>query len=80
MKRKISKEVIDQINAGDRESSNLMEFLSANFQVLLQNTIPEFNFPEQALDVGITKKHKIIAESLNSQFGFKIFDKLMNHK
>lgn len=80
MKKKIAKEIIDQINSGERESSNLMEFLSADFQILLQNTIPEFQFPRQALDLGIVKKHKIIAENLNTQFGFKIFDKLENHK
>ena len=78
--KKIAKEIIDQINSGERESSNLMEFLSADFQTLLQNTIPEFQFPESALKVGITKKHKIIGEHLNAQFGFRIFDKLENHK
>jgi hypothetical protein len=79
MKKKIAKEIIDQINAGTKESANLMEFLSADFQLLLQNTIPEFQFPESALEIGITKKHKIIAEQLNAQFGFTIFDKLENH-
>ena len=59
--KKVAKEIIDQINSGERESSNLMEFLSADFQKILQNTVPEFKFPKQALDVGITKKHKIIA-------------------
>ncbi len=78
--KKVAKEIIDQINAGERESSNLMEFLSADFQKILQKTVPEFEFPKQALDVGITKKHKIIAENLNTQFGFKIFDKLEGHK
>lgn len=78
--KKVAKEITDQINAGERESSNLMEFLSADFQILLKNTIPEFRFPNQALDVGITKKHKIIAEKLNAQFGFKVFNKLESHK
>jgi 3-methyladenine DNA glycosylase AlkC len=78
--KKIAKEIVDQINAGTRESSNLMELLSADFQLLLQNTIPKFQFPKPALEVGITKKYKIIAEHLNAQFGFEIFDKLKNHK
>jgi len=78
--KKVAKEIIDQINSGERESSNLMEFLSADFQTLLQNTLPEFQFPQDALSVGITKKHKIIAEHLHAQFGFRIFDKLENHK
>ena len=47
--KKVAKEVIDQINAGERESSNLMEFLAADFQKILQNTVPEFNFPKQNL-------------------------------
>jgi len=29
MKKKIAQEIIDQLNSGERESSNLMEFLSA---------------------------------------------------
>ena len=78
--KKIAKEIIEQINSGERESSNLMEFLSADFQILLQNTLPEFIFPKAALDVGITKKHNIIAEHLHTQFGFAIFDKLENHQ
>lgn len=80
MKKKIAQEIIDLINAGERESSNLMELLSADFQILLQNTIPGFQFPKQALEVGVTKKHKIIAENLNYQFGFKVFDMLVGHK
>ena len=31
MKKKIAKEIIDSINTGTRESSNLMEFLSTFF-------------------------------------------------
>ena len=44
--KKISKETIDALNSGQREASNLMEFLSVDLKILLSNVLPEFNCPE----------------------------------
>lgn len=80
MQKPISKKIIDLLNSGQKESSNLMEFLAIDNKLLLNNVLPEFNCPELPKNLGITKKQQFIASELNNQFGFKIFEKLKNHK
>ncbi|GAB4162188.1 MAG: HEAT repeat domain-containing protein [Rickettsiaceae bacterium] len=76
----IAQEIIDQLNKGEREASNLMQVLAIDFRLLLKNTLPEFNCPELPRSLGITKKQKVISAHLDQQFGFNIFDKLKSHK
>jgi len=80
MKKQISLDIVNQLNKGEREASNLMEFLAIDLALLLANTIPEFDFPQLPKPLGITKKFKSVALSLHTQFGFKIFDTLSIHK
>jgi hypothetical protein len=80
MKKQIRLDIVNQLNKGAREASNLMEFLAVDLNILLENTIPEFNRPQLPQSLGITKKLKFVAVSLQAQFGFKIFDTLKGHK
>lgn len=80
MKKQISLDIVNQLNKGEKEATNLMEFLAVDLTLLLANTIPEFNFPKLPKPLGITKKFKLVAISLHTQFGFKIFDTLSIHK
>ena len=80
MKKQISLDIVNQLNKGEKEATNLMEFLAVDLTLLLANTIPEFNFPKLPKPLGITKKFKLVAISLHTQFGFKIFDTLSLHK
>ena len=80
MKKQISLDIVNQLNKGEKEATNLMEFLAVDLTLLLANTIPEFNFPKLPKPLGITKKFKLVAISLHTQFGFKIFDTLRIHK
>ncbi len=80
MKKQIPLDIVNQLNKGEKEASNLMEFLAVDLSLLLANTIPEFNFPKLPEPLGITKKFKLVATSLHGQFGFKIFDTLRIHK
>lgn len=80
MKKQISLDIVNQLNKGEKEATNLMEFLAVDLTLLLANTIPEFNFPKLPKLLGITKKFKLVAISLHTQFGFKIFDTLSIHK
>jgi 3-methyladenine DNA glycosylase AlkC len=80
MKKQISQDIVNQLNKGEKEATNLMEFLAVDLTLLLANTIPEFNFPKLPKPLGITKKFKLVAISLHTQFGFKIFDTLSIHK
>ena len=78
--KKIPQEIIDALNSGQRESSNLMEFLSVDIKLLLKNVLPEFDCPIFPIPFGVTKKHRMIGAELQKQFGFAIFEKLKTHK
>jgi len=78
--KKISKETIDALNSGQREASNLMEFLSVDLKILLSNVLPEFNCPALPASLGVTKKHRLISAELQKQFGFGIFERLKAHQ
>ncbi len=78
--KKISKETIDALNSGQREASNLMEFLSVDLKILLNNVLPEFNCPALPVSLGVTKKHRLISAELQQQFGFKMFERLKAHQ
>ncbi|MDP5083061.1 MAG: DNA alkylation repair protein [Rickettsiaceae bacterium] len=78
--KKISQEVIDALNSGQRESGNLMEFLSVDIKLLLKNVLPEFSCPIFPGNFGVTKKYRLIGTELQKQFGFEIFEKLKAHK
>ncbi len=80
MKKVISLDILNRLNKGEREAANLMEFLAIDLNVLLANIIPEFNRPELPKSLGITKRLKLVAVSLQTQFGFKIFDTLKSHR
>ena len=80
MLKNISKEVIEELNSGQRESSNLMEVLAVDIKILLNNVLPAFNFPELPTSLGITKKYKFLATKLLQQFDFQIFEIFKNHK
>ena len=56
MKKQISLDIVNQLNKGEKEATNLMEFLAVDLTLLLANTIPEFNFPKLPKPLGITKK------------------------
>jgi 3-methyladenine DNA glycosylase AlkC len=78
--KKIPQEIIDALNSGQRESSNLMEFLAVDIKLLLKNVLPEFDCPIFPIPFGVTKKHRLIGRELQKQFGFAIFEKLKTHK
>jgi 3-methyladenine DNA glycosylase AlkC len=80
MKKQIPLDIVNQLNKGEREASNLMEFLAVDLNILLENNIPEFNRPQLPQSLGVTKKLKFVAVSLQAQFGFKIFDTLKMHR
>jgi 3-methyladenine DNA glycosylase AlkC len=80
MKKEIAIDIISQLNKGERESTNLMEFLAVDLNLLLANTIPEFNCPDLPKSLGIIGRLKLAAMSLRMQFGFEIFYRLITHK
>ena len=71
MKKQISLDIVNQLNKGEKEATNLMEFLAVDLTLLLANTIPEFNFPQLSKPLSITKKFKLVAISLHTQFDLK---------
>ncbi|AZL15058.1 DNA alkylation repair protein [Rickettsiales endosymbiont of Stachyamoeba lipophora] len=74
---KIDSERLNLLNIGSIESKNLMEGLSVDLNILLSNNLPDHQtiiFPEK---MGITKKMRLVAESLYHRYGFKIFDHLL---
>jgi 3-methyladenine DNA glycosylase AlkC len=77
--KKVSEEIIQELNSGHREASNLMEALAVDVKILLYNVLPEFHFPPLPASLGITKKYRIIAAELQKQFGFKLFEGLKIH-
>jgi hypothetical protein len=77
--KKVSKEIIQELNSGQREAFNLMESLSVDIKILMNNVLPAFKFPEVPTSLGITKKYRLIAAELHKQFSFKIFASFKIH-
>jgi 3-methyladenine DNA glycosylase AlkC len=77
--KKVSKEILKELNSGQREASNLMEMLAVDIKTLLHHVLPAFNCPVLPTSLGITKKHRLIAVELQKQFGFQLFERLKAH-
>ena len=77
--KKVSQEIIKELNGGQREASNLMESLAVDVKILLRHVLPAFDFPALPASLGITQKHRLIAAELQKQFGFMLFESLKIH-
>lgn len=80
MKKQIAQEIIDLLNSGQRETTNLMESLVVDHKLLCSNVLPDFTYPEEANSFGIVKKLRKISFELNNQFGFEVFERINKHK
>lgn len=70
---------IEELNTGKVEARNLMESLAIDFTILLGNTIPDFKMPTLPEKCGITKKMRLVAESLYDWKKLGIFEFLAAH-
>lgn len=77
--KKVSQEIIKELNSGQREASNLMESLAVDIKILMNHVLPAFKFPEVPTSLGITKKYRLIAAELHKQFSFSIFASFKIH-
>jgi 3-methyladenine DNA glycosylase AlkC len=77
--KEISKEIIEALNSGQREASNLVELLAVDIEILLNNVLPAFDTPALPASLGITKKYRLIGAELQRQFGFTLFESLKTH-
>ena len=77
--KKVAKETIQALNSGQQEASNLMELLSVDIKILLNNVLPAFRVPALPTPMGIIKRYKLIATELQRQFGFQLFESLKVH-
>ncbi len=77
--KKVSQEIITELNSGQREASNLMESLAVDVKILLHHVLPAFDFPTLPASLGIIKKYRLIAAELQKQFGFMLFESLKTH-
>lgn len=80
MKKKVSQEIIDLLNSGERETRNLMESLAIDHRLLCLNVLPNFVYPKEANNLGIVGKLRKISFELNNQFGFKVFGQISKHR
>jgi 3-methyladenine DNA glycosylase AlkC len=77
--KKVSTEILNELNSGQREASNLMEMLAVDIGVLLHHVLPTFNYPTLPASLGVTKKYWLIATELQKQFDLSLFESLKAH-
>lgn len=78
--KNISPERLHLLNSGLAETKILIEVLAIDFVLLLRNVLPEFIYPELPEKLGITKRYSSVAQEIDKQFGFKIFEQLKKHQ
>jgi 3-methyladenine DNA glycosylase AlkC len=77
--KKVSTETLQELNSGQRETSNLMEMLAVDLEILLHHTLPEFNCPALPASLGIIRKYRLVTAELQKQLGFQLFARLKVH-
>ncbi len=79
MKTKISAVRLESLNQGMVESSNLMESIAIDFNILLSSFFLKPEYPIIDSSIGIIKRMKLVAEILKNEFGEEIHTVLKNH-